>query len=448
MNSALGAALLKKELRELFLGRALWPLLLVLSLLVGASFRQALELYSEASRAAAAAPELARSLSPFDGVLVPTLGSLYLVSTLLWPFVAIRQLGGDAQSGAIKLWLQLPVSAKGLFAAKLIALGAGWALALAIPLSALALWGAMGGHIATGELVGLLIGHTLYAAVVVCLSLLVTAWSESAPTASLLVLAATLGSWVLDFASVGRDGFLAQFGALSLTAVLRPWERGVFFAAQLVFWLLVCAGMLALALLGLDHGRRLPARLVRAAGVVIAVMCVAALGSRALTFSFDFTENRRNSFAPEEEAALSRLTDGLRIEVFLRPEDPRREDLERAVLAKLRRSVPGIEIRLGETSGGRFGVGEDHRYGEIVYSYAGRTDVSRSTSPREVLPILWGLSGVQPSLAAPSTYPGYPLVASDGWSALWFFGILPILIGAGATARWWWPYQGARGLKT
>ena len=65
--------LLRKEMRELATGSSLWVLLLLLSPLVGYSFIQAVALYAEASRPALSIPELARQLSPFDGILVPTL---------------------------------------------------------------------------------------------------------------------------------------------------------------------------------------------------------------------------------------------------------------------------------------------------------------------------------------------------------------------------------------
>ena len=45
-------------------------------------------------------------------------------------------------------------------------------------------------------------------------------------------------------------------------------------------------------------------------------------------------------------------------------------------------------------------------------STAPRSDISRSTSPREILPLLYGLAGAgttAPVLA--EEYPGYPLVA-------------------------------------
>src|SRR5262245_30316939 len=70
--------LFAKELREIIMGRALWTLLLLACPLVGYSFFQATSLYGEASAAALNSPVLATSLSPLDGILVPTFGSFYV----------------------------------------------------------------------------------------------------------------------------------------------------------------------------------------------------------------------------------------------------------------------------------------------------------------------------------------------------------------------------------
>ncbi|MFX9927440.1 hypothetical protein ABTP81_20270, partial [Acinetobacter baumannii] len=93
--------LLIKELWDILSGRSLWTMLLILCPLVGYSFFQAVALYSEASAAARDSPALASGLSPLDGVLVPTFGALYLSTTLLFPFVAIRTLGHEKESGAL-----------------------------------------------------------------------------------------------------------------------------------------------------------------------------------------------------------------------------------------------------------------------------------------------------------------------------------------------------------
>jgi len=125
-----------KELREIFGGRALWTLLLLECPLVGYSFFQAMSLYGEASAAALQSPVLATGLSPLDGVLVPTFGSFYVAVTLLFPFVAIRALGAEKESGALRLLVQLPYRPLMLIAVKLLAVLTAW-LACAIPCSRL-----------------------------------------------------------------------------------------------------------------------------------------------------------------------------------------------------------------------------------------------------------------------------------------------------------------------
>ena len=56
-----------------------------------------------------------------------------------------------------------------------------------------------------------------------------------------------------------------------------------------------------------------------------------------LTRSWDLSENRMNSFPKPDQALLERIHEPLRIEAHLAAEDPRRVDLERQALSKLRR---------------------------------------------------------------------------------------------------------------
>jgi len=79
--------LVPKEWRDTLAGHTIWVLLLLLSALVGYSYTQAVSLYGEASKSAQQLPEVARSLSPLDGVFVPTFGALYLANTFLFPFI-------------------------------------------------------------------------------------------------------------------------------------------------------------------------------------------------------------------------------------------------------------------------------------------------------------------------------------------------------------------------
>jgi ABC-2 type transport system permease protein len=147
------------------------------------------------------------------------------------------------------------------------------------------------------------------------------------------------------------------------------------------------------------------------------------------------TEDRRNSFALADERALAAMRDPLVVTVHLAPEDPRYIDLRRNVLAKLQRVMSNTTIRL---AGDRqtFAAGsQDETYGTIEFVYASRSDTTRSTSPREILPLLYGLAGREPPTpVAGADYPGYPLVAGAQGALVWFFGGLPLLI----IAAWWW----------
>src|SRR5258706_12117049 len=155
--------LLVKELWEILSGRALWTMLLLLMCpLIGYSFFQAVSLYAEASAAGLQSPVLASSLSPLDGILVPTLGASYVAVTLLFPFVAIRVLGQEKESGALRLLIQLLYRSSTLVAAKLVAVAVAWVLASIPALSALAIWRMLGGHLSAPETMNLLFGHLLY----------------------------------------------------------------------------------------------------------------------------------------------------------------------------------------------------------------------------------------------------------------------------------------------
>src|SRR5260221_8732859 len=154
--------LLVKELREILSGRALWTMLLLMCPLIGYSFFQAISLYGEASAAGLQSPVLASSVAALGGVLVPSLGASYVAVTLLFPFVAIRVLGQEKESGALRLLIQLPYRSSTLIAAKFLAVLAAWMLSSVPALSAIAMWKILGGHLSGRETATLLFGHHLY----------------------------------------------------------------------------------------------------------------------------------------------------------------------------------------------------------------------------------------------------------------------------------------------
>jgi ABC-type transport system involved in multi-copper enzyme maturation permease subunit len=426
---------LRKELRELATGGSLWALMLLLSPLVGYSFIEAVALYAEASRPALSIPELARQLSPFDGILVPTLGGFYLAITLLFPFIAIRLIASEKASGGLKLLVQLPYRLTDLIAAKFAAVIAAWLIALVPLVSALVWWGLLGGHLDARETATLMLGHLLYALLIGAISFLAAAFTEGGATAAILALSVTIGSWVLDFAALDRGGVTSLLAAVSLTSLLRPFEQGLLSIPAVLCMLIGTVGFLALAAVWLPPGVLLARRVKGSALIIVAVAILIAVAAQSNTV-FDVTPDRRNSFSLPDEQLLGQLPERLFLAVHMASSDPRLADLDRKVLARLKRAMPRVTVRIAEGgSAGPFGTAGDEDYGQIVLTYHGKSATTRSTGAGEILPILYELAGVGPPVPGPAgrDEPGYPLVADASGVAIWFYGALPLVF----VALWW-----------
>jgi ABC-type transport system involved in multi-copper enzyme maturation permease subunit len=422
-------------MRELVTGNALWVLMLLLSPLVGYSFIQAVALYAEASRPALSIPELARQLSPFDGILVPTLGGFYLAITLLFPFIAIRLIAAEKASGGLKLLVQLPYRLTDLVAAKFAALVAAWLISLIPVLSTLICWELLGGHLDVRETTTLILGHLLYALLIGAISFLAAALTEGGATAAILALAVTIGSWVLDFAALDRGGASNLLAALSLTSLLRPFEQGLLSFPAVLGMLIATAGFLALAAIWLPPGIPL-GRKFKGSALIVAGAAILISGAAQAKTVLDVTPDRRNSFPLGDEKLLGQLKDRLLVTVHMASLDPRLVDLDRKVLARLKRAMPWVTIRIaepGETS--PFGTPSDEGYGEIVLTYHGKSATTRSTGAGEILPMLYELAGAGlPAPGAPGPdEPGYPLVADASNAAVWFYGVQPLVFAV----IWW-----------
>jgi ABC-2 type transport system permease protein len=427
------APLLGKELRDVLSGRALWTMLLILCPLVGYSFIQAVALYGEASAAARDSPLLATGLSPLDGVLVPTFGALYVAVTLLFPFVAIRTLGREKESGTLRLLVQLPYRVATLIGAKMATICIAWMIAAIPALSALVLWKFFGGHLHAAETFNLLLGQFLYGLLVGAIALFAAAVSESSATAAIVTLAFTIGSWVLDFALAGQPSIFEWIARLSLTQTLRTFEQGLLSLGLLLGIIVAIGGFATLAALWLHPGVPVRAKFLRSVACV-GVVAVAFVLATQVGRSIDVSEDRRNSFPAADERALAELREPLTVTVRLAPEDPRYVDLRRNVLSKLQHVMAHVTIRLATLGQSVVGSTSDEAYGEIEYSYGGRSITTRSTSHREALPLIYELARRPAPTPIPGDdYPGYPLTAGAEAALPWFFGALPLLIAL----AWW-----------
>ena len=416
------------EVRKLVGNRAFWILLLFLCPLLGYSFVQAIDLFSAASHTAIERSELAGGMTTLDGVLVPTLGAFYLATTLLFPFVAIRALGHEKQTGALKLGVQLPMSETAFVILKLGAICFVWALSLIPAIFAIVLWKCLGGFVSITELANLLLGHALYAVAIASVALFAATVTDSVSSGAIVTLAFTLGFWVLDFAVGSQGGPLAYLASLSPTAVLRECERGWFSLTQIVQTGVLALCFTALAVAWLPSGATNRRKLVSSAIILVASTIIfAAAGD--VRFYADLTVDRRNSFNPADEMALRQMKEPLNITIYLSPDDSRLREMESNVLAKVRRIVPSVYIRYGAVPNvGPFGAPEDDRYGLITYEYQSRREESRSNSFREILPILHKLAGVTITPIETPAFVGHPLVADSTPAAWWFYGVLPASI--------------------
>jgi ABC-type transport system involved in multi-copper enzyme maturation permease subunit len=428
---------LGKEVRELLVSRALWVMVLFSALLAGFSFIQAVHQYSDFSLNASRLPQLTVNLNPLDGIVVRVFAGLYLVNTFLLPFVAIRAIGIEKQSGSLKLALQMPIGMYRLVSIKLVALFAGWTIALLPTLSAVAIWSLLlGGHLYAPELWSVLLGHTLYALVIAGVAFLAAAITDSAITAAVVTLAVTIGTWILEWTGGSSTGLVRSVAAFSLTPALRGLEQGLVGSPTAIALAVLAFGLLALAVVWLPPGVSRREKLLRS-GAVAGVAAQALLLAVQLPIYMDVTEDQRNSFNPADVRALRNMSRELKVDVNLSTGDALFQDLQRNVLTKLQRTAPHVTINYADTStSSLLGGSSGGNYGQVTYTYAGKQGTSHATSAREVLQLIEALSGqtVVPNPTRP--YPGYPLVTSADGAAVWFYVILPLLaIGA------WWYFQ-------
>jgi ABC-2 type transport system permease protein len=429
-----------KERRELASSRAWLVLLVVLGPLVGHAFITAVESYAEASGSGGAPAALAQGLSPLDGIIVPTFGAYAIAVILLFPFVAIRLVSWEKQSGSLKLLLQAPVSLGTMLFVKVLVLVGAWLLAWLPGLVALALWRVYGGHIAAPELSSVLIGHLFRATLICAVAIAAAALTDNAATAAVVTLAVTLGTWALDFIAQVRGGLALALDAYTPESALRTFETGEIRLAVVVVTLVLAAGALLLAVVWLHPGRT---RRMRGVGTssILAATAALAWAAAQLPTSWDVSEDRRNSFAIADERALSAIHDPLHVTVYLAPEDPRLADLQRGVLRKLRRTLPRVDVEYAARgSSGLFARPGEH-YGEVWYAVGQRRAMSRSTTEAIVLETVYGLAGITPPTdPASSAYPGYPLAARPSGAALAFYFLWPIAV----IVVWWWARRPAR----
>ncbi|MHB1376477.1 MAG: ABC transporter permease [Candidatus Humimicrobiaceae bacterium] len=425
--------LLKQELRSVFNSKALWIMFLILCFLIGYSFIQAINLFGEASKTALKYPDLASGMNPLDGILVPTFGAFYLSNTLLLPFIAIRAIGNDKQSGTIKLLMQLPLNSLQIMTIKIVSLTICWLISFIPCLSTLVIWRVSGGHLYYPEVFNLLLGHALYALAIIAVSFFAASITDSSATAAIVALIIILSSWILDFAAGTQLGFIKKISNISFTPAIRAFEKGLFSSQKAFQFLITAAIFFALAAVWISLKDNF-SRKIRYSSIAIVIAIILFFLSNTFIFYKDFSENRNNSFNRVDENALSQIEKPLHIVVYLSPNDSRFVDLDKNILSKLKRTVPKLVVDYPNIkSADLFGGKEDPNYGLIIYKYDNKEDKSYSNSENEILQIIYNLTGKKVLAEKSNPYPGYPIIINTKSSAIWFYMCLPIFY----ILAWW-----------
>jgi hypothetical protein len=414
--------------------RAWWVLLAAMGPLVGVTFISAVRTYGEASGLNGTALGVGEAFSPLVGIWAPTFSACEVAAVFLLPFVAIRIVSGDMQSGAAKIEMQHSMPAAGRIAAKAVVLLAAWVVASAPAAVAVVLWKSYGGSVYPPELATVALGHLLNAGLTVALAAATAAVSEHPSTAAILTLSVTVGTWILNFIAAVQGGVWERIAGYTPPAMVAAFQHGLIqLDAVLIAILLVSAG-LTLAAVWIRTGVPAPRRL-RESIVLGAAVSAAIFTCTFVRPSWDTSENRMNSFPEADEEVLASIHTPLHVEAHLAPEDSRRVDLERKALSKLRRVMPKVEVRyVSSTSIGMFEQTTQH-YGEIWFELGGRREMSRSTTPEGVLETIYALAGVKaPAESEDSVFRGHPLAAAPSGAGTIFYGIWPALVVAGAAA--------------
>jgi hypothetical protein len=220
-----------------------------------------------------------------------------------------------------------------------------------------------------------------------------------------------VSSWAID----ASEGFaaLAWLGRAldwSVTTHLAPLEHGTLAFGACAWMILLCAGALAAAWVGLGFDG---SRLVRASVLagVLAVTALTCMSVQTVQQGLDFTELRRGSLPRGVIQALRALPATLTLEVWLDRDDARRRQLELDALAKLKLARPDLELRapLDERAAPVEGEREPG-YGRVVVRVGRAARETYSTSRRELVSLIFEAAGRPLPDFSQQEYPGYPKI--------------------------------------
>ncbi|HET7541019.1 MAG TPA: hypothetical protein VFK05_14145 [Polyangiaceae bacterium] len=403
---------MRRELALVLRAKVTWLVAIFGALLVGHSFVLSLDIYATTSHSALSSALQTRELDPLLGIARPTLGGASFALALLGPILASRTLAIEKERNTYGALCLASGDSQRVILQKCAASGLA-CFPLLVPAIVLFLaFAASGAHLDGIETSIALAGELLHLIVIACVSTAAAAWTRTHAQAITLGLLLSVSAWAIDAAEgFAALSWLGGASSWSLEQRLQPFGRGVISIGS-VLWLLTAALLfLGLALVGGSFAPR--AKKCAAAAGLVALGVVALGGSNYVRAGFDWSEQRRASLPPAVVDGLRRLEEPITLELLLDRDDSRRRQLETDALAKLALARPDLSLVWPLDESSRALSGRDADYGLISIRVGGERRVTRSSSRRELVTLIFEAAGRPlPNWEQPP-YPGFPCVPTS-----------------------------------
>ena len=410
--------LMLKELKDFFKNRTTTLFFLFLSFLIGYSFYSAVDLYSKASMAAKNNPLYATGFEPVPGVFVPTFGALFIILSLIAPFVFISTISSEKRYNTIYLAIQYPISFFKFFLSKLISAMLLLIASLLITAFIFLLWKSFGGYIPIIETLLLILGYFLYGLLIISISFFAASVFKESSQASIFAIFLIMFSWFLDF---GKEmnilPLINKISYMSITNHLKKFEDGIFSWKTFIYFFSLIFSFLILSYIFFS-----PIKTTKNKTYIIYLMFFFSLTNflPLKMQNYDLTESKRNSFSTSINKFLDKIPK-ITIKIYLEPTDSRAKDYENDFLKKLKLVKNDVKVIYANNKE------LNSHYGYFRYTIKNKWEETTSNSEEEIFMILSKLSREKIQIESNrSNFKGHPLVTKNFGIKIWIFYLIII----------------------
>ncbi len=231
-------AVYRKELYALFASPIFYVVAFIFLVLHGYFFYTALAYYSMVSFQAAQNPFMAHQLNLMDMVVRPVLMDVSVVLLLTAPLLTMRTYADERRSGTMELLFTLPVTDKGVLAAKFAGVLTTLALLLVGTLPSMAVLGAVADPNWNAILCAYL-GLFLLGAAFLALGMFSSAFTKNQIVAAVLSFGALLFFWVIGWlSSIMGPTSMRLVEYLSIIRHFDTFSKGVLDSRDVIYYLI------------------------------------------------------------------------------------------------------------------------------------------------------------------------------------------------------------------